>query len=55
MFGSATDKARSPRLCLVLGTGTCCDVDDLSCLGLFDRCRGLSRVVDVLHVRNTLE
>ena len=40
-LGAATEKARLPKLCFVLGTISCCEVDDLSCLGIFERCRRL--------------
>ena len=33
MVGAATEKARLPRFSLVLGIESCCEVDDLSCLG----------------------
>ena len=33
MMGAATEKARLPRFSLVLGIESCCEVDDLSCLG----------------------
>ena len=34
MMGAATEKARLPRFRLVLGIESCCEVDDLSCLGM---------------------
>ena len=37
-LGAATEKARLPKLSFVLGTISCCEVDDLSCLGIFERC-----------------
>ena len=35
MMGAATENARLPRfsLSLLLGIESCCEVDDLSCLG----------------------
>ena len=36
--GAATEKACLSRPSLVLGTESFCEVDDLSCIGLFDRC-----------------
>ena len=27
----------------------CCEVDDLSCLGMLQKCRRLYKVVDILH------
>ena len=40
-LGAATEKARLPKLSFVLGTISCCEIDDLSCLGIFERCRRL--------------
>ena len=42
MMGAATEKARLPRSSLVLGIESCCEVDDLSCLGTLDKCRRLA-------------
>ena len=44
MMGAATEKARLPRFSLVLGIESCCEVDDLSCLGMLENCRRLSQV-----------
>ena len=43
MMGAATEKARLPRFSLVLGIEGCCEVDDLSCLGMLETCRRLAR------------
>ena len=43
MMGAATEKARLPRFSLVLGIESCCEVDDLSCLGTLEKCRTLAR------------
>ena len=43
MMGAAPEKARLPRFCLVLGIDSCCDVDDLSSLGMLEKCRGVMR------------
>ena len=40
---AATEKARLPKLSFVLGTISCCEIDALSCLGIFERCRILGR------------
>ena len=40
---AATEKARLPKLSFVLGTISCCEIDDLSCLGIFERCRRLAK------------
>ena len=40
MLGAATEKT---RFSLVLGTESCCEVDDLCCLGMFNRCRSLAK------------
>ena len=34
MSGAATEKARLPRFSLVLGIESCCEVNDVSCLGM---------------------
>ena len=44
MMGAATEKARLPRFSLVLGIESCCEVDDLSCLGTLEKCRRLARI-----------
>ena len=41
-LGAATEKAHLPRLTLVLGPISC-EIDDLSCLGIFERCRRLAK------------
>ena len=43
MIGAATEKARLPRFSLVLGIEICCEVDELSCLGMLEKCRRLAR------------
>ena len=43
LIGAATEKARLPRFSLVLGIKSCCEVDDLSCLGMLEKCRRLAR------------
>ena len=43
MMGAATEKARLPRFRLVLGIESCCEVDDLSCLGTLEKFRRLAR------------
>ena len=35
--------ARFPKLRLVLGTISCCEMDDLSCLEIFESCRRLAK------------
>ena len=42
-LGAATEKARLPKLSFVLGTISCCEIDDRSCLGIFGRCRRLAK------------
>ena len=42
-LGEATEKARLPKLTFVLGTISGCEIDDLSCLGIFERCRRLAK------------
>ena len=43
MMGAATVKARFPRFSFVLGIESCCEVDDLSCMGMCEKCRRLAR------------
>ena len=43
MMAAATEKARLPRFSFVLGIESCCEVDDLSCLGMLEKCRRLAR------------
>ena len=43
MSGAATEKARLPRFSLVLGIESCCEVDDLICLWMLEKCRRLAR------------
>ena len=33
---AATEKAGLPKLCFALDTISCCEIDDLSCLGIFE-------------------
>ena len=47
MLGATTEEACLPNLSFVLGTISCCEIDDLSCLGILERCRRLRRVVVV--------
>ena len=42
-LGAATEKARLPKLSFVLGKISYCEIDDLSCLGIFERCRRLAK------------
>ena len=42
-LGATTEKARLPKLSFVLDTISCCEIDDLSCLGIFERCRRLAK------------
>ena len=43
MMGAATENARLPRFSLVLGIERCCEVDDLSCLGMLEKFRRQAR------------
>ena len=36
MIGAATERARLLRFSFVLGIESCCEVDDLSCLGMLN-------------------
>ena len=42
-LGAATEKARLPKLSYVLGKISCCEIDDMSCLGIFERRRRLAK------------
>ena len=46
MLSAATGTARLPRFSSVLGIESCCEVVDLSRLGMVDRCRTLAKVVN---------
>ena len=41
--GVATEKVRLPKLRFALGTIRFCEMDALSCLGIFEICRGLPK------------
>ena len=41
-LSAATEKARLPKLSFGLSTISC-EIDDLSCLGIFERCRRLAK------------
>ena len=43
MIGAATEKARLSRFSFVQGIESCCEVDDLSCPGMLEKCRRLAR------------
>ena len=43
-IGAATEKACLPKFSLVLGTGSC-EIHDLSCLWIFERCRRLAKLL----------
>ena len=43
MMSAAKEKSRLPRFSLVLEIESCCEVDDLSCLGMLEKCRRLTR------------
>ena len=43
ILGAATEKARLPKLSFVLGTISCCEIVDLSCPWIFERCRRLAK------------
>lgn len=42
---SATEKSCFPMLSLVLGTVSCCEMDDLTCLGIFEIWRRLAKLL----------
>ena len=42
-LGAATEKAHLPKFSFVLGTISLCEIDDLSCQGVFERCRRLAK------------
>ena len=43
-LGAATEK-RLPKLSLAFGKITCCEIDDLWRLGIFERCRRLAKYI----------
>ena len=40
ILGAATEKPQLPKFSIVLGAS--CEMDDLNCLGIFERCKRLS-------------
>ena len=50
MMGAATEKARLPMFSLVLGIKSCCEVDDLSCLGI-EKLFGDRKVQETSQIR----
>ena len=42
-LGATTEKVCLPKLSFVLGTISCCEIDDLGCLRIFERCRRLAK------------
>ena len=42
-LGASTEKTLLPKLSLLLEAIKCCQIDDLSCLGIFERCRRLAK------------
>ena len=46
ILGAATEKARLPKKRFVLGTISYCEIDDLTCTGIFERCRILAKYDD---------
>ena len=44
MMRASTEKARLPNFSLVQGIESCCEVDNLSCLGILAKCRILARL-----------
>ena len=54
MMGAATEKARLPRFSLVLGIESCCEVDDLSCLGMLEKCRRLSQIRWLMYCKSAI-
>ena len=42
MSGAETDNAHLLMFSLVVGIESCCEVDDLSCLGMLEKCRRLA-------------
>ena len=49
-LGEATEKARLPKLSLVLGTLNCYEMDDLSCIWIFERRGDYSQVARMVVV-----
>ena len=42
-IGAATEKEHLSKLSFVLGTISCYEIDDMSCLWIFERCRRLAK------------
>ena len=54
MSGTATEKARLPRLSLVLGIESCCEVDDLSCLGDVRKVQETSQIRWLMYCKSAI-
>ena len=54
MMGAATEKARLPRLSLVLGIESCCEVDDLSCLGIVRKVQETSQIRWLMYCKSAI-
>ena len=54
MIGAATEKACLPRFSFVLGIESCCEVDDLSCLGMLEKCRRLSKIRWLMYCQSAI-
>ena len=54
MIGAATEKARLPRFSLVLGIESCCEVDDLSCLGDVRKVQETCKIRWLMYCKSTI-
>ena len=54
MMGAPTEKARLPRFSLVLGIESCCEVDDLSCLGMLEKCLETIQIMWLMYCKSAI-
>ncbi len=53
-MGAATEKARLARFSLVLGIESCCEVDDLSCLGMLEKFQETSQIRWLMYCKSAI-
>ena len=54
MMGAATEKARLPRFSLIMGIESCCEVDDLSCLGMVRKVQETSQIRWLMYCKSAI-
>ena len=54
IIGAATEKARLPRFSLVLGIESCCEVDDLNCLGTLEKVQETCNIRWLMYCKSAI-